>query len=130
MPPARLQLQLTRAGPSHHEPRLTQLELALGAMHMARPGARHASHERAGPRAGANQQQGQLQTNAPWARHQPGQDDTTAKGEQNQASWSLTRFRVYRHGACSENDLNAKENERACPTRKKRTDEDEMRTKR
>ena len=27
--------------------------------------------------------------------------DTTAKGEENQAGWSLTRFHVYRHGACS-----------------------------
>ena len=92
---------------------------------MARPGDRRANHERAGPRAGANQQQGQLQTNAPWARQQPGQDDTTAQGEQNQAGWSHPRFCVYRHGACSENDLNANENERACPTRKKRIDEDD-----
>ena len=38
----------------------------------------------------------------------------------NQAGWSHPRFCVYRHGACSENDLNANENERACPTRKKR----------
>ena len=78
----RLHLQLTRAGPSHHEPRLTQLELALGAMHMARPGARHASHERAGPRAGANQQQCQCAMGKAAARagrhHSPGGTEPTS----------------------------------------------------
>ena len=82
MPPARLQLQLTRAGPSHHEPRLTQLELALGAMHMARPGARRASHARAGLRAGANQQQCQCAMGKAAARagrhHSPGGTEPTS----------------------------------------------------
>jgi hypothetical protein len=123
MPPARLHLQLTRAGPSHHEPRYTQLELALGAMHMARPGARRASHARAGLRC---------QPAAVPMRHGQGssQGRTTPqpRGNRtnfNQAGWSHPRFCVYRHGACSENDLNANENERACPTRKKRIDEDD-----
>ena len=82
MPPARLQLQLTRAGPSHHEPRLTQLELAVGAMHMARPGARRASHERAGPRACANQQRCQCAMGKAAARagqhHSPGGTEPTS----------------------------------------------------
>ena len=35
--------------PSQHEPRLKQLGLALGAMHIARSGTRCANQERAGP---------------------------------------------------------------------------------
>ena len=48
--------------PSHHQPRFTQLGLALGAVHIARPGAGRANYEGAGPWAGANQQQGQTNT--------------------------------------------------------------------